>query len=103
MSTHEESDKRSRLVDQIEVEVVRGPQAPAQESGAPTTYEANPLQALEELVERMEELEERSGALQASATELEDESRRSISEMQRHLEQFQRQSAVLKRLLVKLH
>lgn len=103
MSTPEDCDKRSRLIDQIEVEVIREPQAPFQEDRAPTTYEANPLRALEELVERMEELEEKTGARELSNDELEDESRRSITEMQRHLEQFQRQSAVLKRLLLKLH
>lgn len=103
MATPEDSEKRSPLIDQIEVEVIREPQAPFQDDRSPTTYEANPLRALEELVERMEELERECDGSDSERSADEDESRRSISEMQRHLEQFQRQSAVLKRLLVKLH
>lgn len=100
MSTPEDSGKRSRLVDQIEVEIIRMPQDPASEERPLAPREANPLRALEELVERLEELEEN---VEVSDEEHASESSRSLSEMQRHLEQFQRQSAVLKRLLLKLH
>lgn len=103
MAAPEDSEKRSKLIEQIEVEIIHEPQAQLQDDRAPTIYEANPLQALQELVERIEELERGCKGSELRSSDDEAESRRSISEMQRHLEQFQRQSTVLKRLLLKLH
>lgn len=100
MSSQQEPEKRSKLTDQIEVEVVRQPHEAPSSGKAPASYEANPLLALEELVERLESLEDGQpgGPLGSNAGPMP-----SISDLERHLEAFQRQSALLKRLLMKLH
>ena len=108
MSTHEEPEKRSKLVDQIEIEVIRDRKSSVEKSsvedeGQPAYAAANPLTALEELVERLEELEQAHATNSTDSALNAAESSKSLSQMQRHLEQFQRQSMVLKRLLLKLH
>ncbi len=103
MSTHEEQEKRSKLVDQIEIEVIRDPMISREDEGQPAYAAANPLTALEELVERLEELEQAHATNSTDSALNAAESSKSLSQMQRHLEQFQRQSMVLKRLMLKLH
>lgn len=103
MSTHEEPEKRSKLVDQIEIEVIRDPMNSREDEGQPAYAAANPLTALEELVERLEELEQAHATASTDSALNAAESSRSLFQMQRYLEQFQRQSMVLKRLLLKLH
>jgi|GEM_PF-4573595 len=103
MSTHEEQEKRSKLVDQIEIEVIRDRKSSVEDEDQPAYAVANPLTALEELVERLEELEQAHATNSTDSALNAAESSKSLSQMQRHLEQFQRQSMVLKRLLLKLH
>lgn len=102
MSDQDQAEKRSRLIDQVEVEVIRDPRDPFVEKESPVTYEASPLVALAELVERLEEMEAQSNPEEAELSNSTNHGH-AISEMQRHLEQFQRESQVLKRLLMKLH
>ena len=96
MSTHEEQEKRSKLVDQIEIEVIRDRKSSVEDEDQPAYAAANPLTALEEL-EQAHSTDSTDSALNAA------ESSKSLSQMQLHLEQFQRQSMVLKRLMLKLH
>ena len=103
MSTHEEQEKRSKLVDQIEIEVIRDRKSSVEDEGQPAYAVANPLTALEELVERLEELEQAHATNSTDSALNAAESSKSLSQMQLHLEQFQRQSMVLKRLMLKLH
>ena len=103
MANQRDAENRSRLIDQIEVEVIREPRAPGEEESVSATYEANPLRALKELVERMENLERDVGTQLQDDDSARTASSQAILDMQRHLEQFQRQSSILKRLLMKLH
>lgn len=103
MASQGDSENCSRLIDQVEVEIVRDPHQPGGHDPAPTTHEANPLRALEEIVERLERLEEAMSVEPEAEPAARDSSCEAILDMQRHLEQFQRQSSVLKRLLMKLH
>lgn len=103
MASQGESERPSRLIDQVEVEVIREPRSPSDHNPEPVTHEANPLRALEELVERLEHLERAVSPEPGADDSSREPSCEAMLDMQRHLEQFQRQSAVLKRLLVKLH
>jgi len=103
MSSPEDTQKPLKLVDQIEIEVIREPLSRDGEVRTPTTYEANPLQALEEIVERLEELERNTDSLGDEFCSTSHQERSALSDMERHLEQFQKQSAILKRVLLKLH
>lgn len=103
MSSQENSSKQPRLVDQIEIEVIRDPLTQPQGHQTPTSYEANPLHALEEIVERLEELERNAEGSETIDRNTSDQQRTALSDMERHLEQFQKQSAILKRVLMKLH
>jgi hypothetical protein len=95
--------KRSRLLGAIEVEVSSA-EKPEEIHihGLHGLQDSDPLKALEELADKMEKLELQSPC-ESTNSEASDDVVKAISEMQKQLERFQRQSAVLKRLLNKLH
>jgi hypothetical protein len=104
MSTNNPLVRPSRLSSLIEVEVTDANTPKDKRVHGLHKLSDDPLKALEELVEKMDSLE----ANAPSRTEIEnrtdqDEVAKALFEMQQRLEYFQRQSAVLKRLMSKMH
>jgi hypothetical protein len=104
MSTNNPLVRPSRLSSLIEVEVTDAITPKDKRVHGLHKLSDDPLKALEELVEKMDSLE----ANAPNRTEIEnradqDEVAKALFEMQQRLEYFQRQSAVLKRLMSKIH
>jgi hypothetical protein len=95
--------KKSRLLSAIEVEV-SSPDRPQETHihGLHGLHDGDPLKALEELADKMDKLEAQAPT-DSTNNVARDEPAKAIFEMQKQLERFQRQSAVLKRLINKLH
>jgi hypothetical protein len=104
MSKNDLLSSSPRLANLIEVEVYDASDPTETHIHGLHGLSDDPLKALEELAEKMEQLELTANRpLSTSSTRERDEAAKAISEMQKRLEHFQRQSAVLKRLLNKLH
>ena len=103
MSVDKLVSRRSQLLSAIEVEVSseKNPKE-VHVHGLHGLNDGDPLKALEELADKMDKLEVNPTAGPSSKVDR-DEAAKAIFEMQQQLERFQRQSAILKRLLNKLH
>lgn len=104
MSTNNPLLRPTRLSSLIEVEVTDDSASAEKRVHGLHKLSDDPLKALEELVEKMEGLEANvSNHCETETRSDQDEVAKALFEMQQRLEYFQRQSAVLKRLMAKLH
>lgn len=91
------------------IEIIRDPQHPSTPdlSFPPDIDESNPLYTLNQLVEKLESIaDEDSGADELSPTTshlLHQKFDTNTSDLERYIELFQKQSAVLRRVMPKLH
>lgn len=104
MSTNNPLLRPSRLSSLIEVEVTDDVASTHKRVHGLHKLSDDPLKALEELVEKMESLEANTSNQSKTQTRSDQDAvAKALFEMQRQLDYFQRQSAVLKRLMAKLH
>ena len=104
MSSNNPLLRPSRLASLIEVEVTNGTTSTEKRLHGLHNLSDDPLKALEELVEKMEVLEANAPHRTVNENRVDQDAvAKAMFEMQRRLEYFQRQSAVLKRLMSKLH
>ena len=91
------------------IEIIRDPQPPAtpEISFPPDTEDSNPLYMLNQLVEKIEALVEKDSTPDENATDTANVYQNRFpgvtSEIERYIELFQKQSAVLRKVMPRLH